>query len=81
VYNRTIVQRELELVSFNVSSSDPLYQGIRMGTNEPQGMAVDYVRRQAVAVTVYDDDSSCPGEYVCANGGKCVFDMDAVNAR
>jgi hypothetical protein len=80
VYNRTIVQKELEMVSFVVTSEDPLYDGIDVGTNEPGGSAVDYVRQQAVAVTVYDDDSSCPGEYQCKNGGKCVFDMDAVNA-
>lgn len=74
-YDRLIPKATKPHLSLTVTSSDPVYDGIRVGGNEVDRTKL-YVVKQGVQVVLLDDDTGCLGEYACQNTGTCMVSSD-----
>ncbi|TYZ65364.1 hypothetical protein PybrP1_012688 [[Pythium] brassicae (nom. inval.)] len=70
-YDRLIPKAKKPSLALAVKSSDPAYDGIRVGGNEGD-RSKPYVVDQSVRVVLLDDDTGCLGEYACQNAGTCM---------
>ncbi|TMW63144.1 hypothetical protein Poli38472_002085 [Pythium oligandrum] len=70
-YDHLIAKANQPVLVHKVSSTDASYNGIAIGTNEPD-RSTPYVTKHGVVVVVQDDDTGCLAEYTCSNGGVCV---------
>lgn len=70
-YQRLILKAETPLLLHRVSSSDPAYSAIAVGSNE-YDRSTSYVVHQGPYAIILDDDTGCIKEYSCQNDGVCL---------
>ncbi|ETO78345.1 hypothetical protein F444_06648 [Phytophthora nicotianae P1976] len=70
-YEKLIPKHKQPVLHHKVTSSDIVYDGLQIGTNE-NNPSTGYVVTQGVRVVIEDDDTGCEKEYECLNGGKCL---------